>query len=714
MKTAFALIIGLLVSTGALADPNPPSDVTVTAISTTQLDVSWSDTNTTELNYFVERADVIAGPYSIVATLAPNTTIFHDSGLAAGEDYFYRVYASAPVVTYSAQATGSGTTNHNPVAVNDTFAGVNGATITGNVLTNDTDPDNDTLSSVPQTGVFALAANGSFSYAAPATGASYDYPYSISDGKGGNASASVHFDLVPPTAITAFVDPTNGNVPFPRVTRTDTDEVRKLAFPSAEGYGKFADPDIGPGQAFTIFKVSNLNDSGAGSFRACWTATGPRVCIFTVSGTITLATDMLINQNNSNIYVAGQTSPGGIQLASGPAMTAGPLRTVRTNDLVVRYVKARPGVAHVKSTNVQGFGSISGQFSGGVWQGHDIIADHITANWSTDEVFAMVGLDNATMQWSLTSEPIACGPCRSDNNAAHDFSGAFNVTNNHFTMHHNLLMSGRKRMPNIAGNAADVTNNVIYNEGFYAGVAFAGTYATGNSTIVNYVGNWAAHGPRTTNMPDTGQKPHCMYMAAEGAQAPGTGAELYVADNICPHDFTGADNSDIAYLKQPLTNPAGGAQIIFPTPRAGGLSLPTTGAIEAFQTVAKYAGSRQDMFSTPRVDLVEARSLAQLANCANHGYSPAPGQIAAPPAPGYPDLTTGTTWLWTADSDNDGMMDSWELSYAPNLTTLTQNGDHDNDGWSDLEEFLNYLAGDGVEKIADGTVPAPNCGWPAQ
>ena len=51
-------------------------------------------------------------------------------------------------------------------------------------------------------------------------------------------------------------------------------------------YGGSADP--------TVYRVTNLNDDGEGSLRAGLTASGPRVVIFEISGTISLASDIYI------------------------------------------------------------------------------------------------------------------------------------------------------------------------------------------------------------------------------------------------------------------------------------------------------------------------------------------------------------------------------------------------------------------------------------
>lgn len=512
----------------------------------------------------------------------------------------------------------------------------------------------------------------------------------------------------------AYADPTNGDVPVARETRADTDRVRKLAFPTAEGYGRFADAGIGPGEIFQVIKVTNLNDSGTGSFRSCYLAVGPRVCVFTVSGTISVDTDMLAKSSNSRLYVAGQTSPGGIQLKSGPGNSGGPLRTANMSDVIIRYVASRVGTGHKVSTNGQGPGA-GGDYR--TWNAKNIMFDHISEQWHTDDGMNIAGADNATIQWSIQSEPLACPTCRSDLHNNHDY-GAFLTNNNRLSVHHNLFMGGRMRNPNINANVFDLANNVIYNYSNYATQIYVG-FKT--SAVGNIIANWYSIGPRLGNMQESGQRPHCVFAAFEGQPTAGKGFGLYLDGNICRHDLTGKSNmvkdgngvltSPVLYQKGTLLKPDGTPGVLYSSPVNGGVSVNTTDANTAFQMVTAYAGSLRDMHKTPRRDDVDARAVSQVRTCTG-----ASDKLTAVPAPGYPDLAAGSTWSWdNDDTDNDGMLDSWELSFpgVTSLAMLKPNGDFDGDGWSDMEEFLNYLAGDHLVKKASGPVPPPYCGQPA-
>ena len=77
---------------------------------------------------------------------------------------------------------------------------------------------------------------------------------------------------------------------------------QQLAFPSAEGYGKYSKG----GRGGAVYEVTTLNATGTGSLGAAIEASGPRTVVFRVSGTITGNFTI----RNDNITIAGQTAPG--------------------------------------------------------------------------------------------------------------------------------------------------------------------------------------------------------------------------------------------------------------------------------------------------------------------------------------------------------------------------------------------------------------------
>lgn len=259
-------------------------------------------------------------------------------------------------------------------------------------------------------------------------------------------------------------------------------ESTPIAFPGAEGYGKYASG----GRGGKVLIVTNLNDDGEGSFRKAATANGPRIIVFAVSGTIHLNSSISIK---ANATIAGHTAPGdGICIADRGVGLGG-------DNIIIRYMRFRLGDKWQRQAGmVHGSGS-EDAFSGGGKK--NIIIDHCTFSWSNDECFSIYNGDSTTLQWNIISEPLNYSyhfePGDKDWER-HGFGGIWG--GKHLSAHHNLFAHCNNRNPRFNGNRqgiqefVDYTNNVIYNWGsnnIYAGEG-------GNYNIIN---NYFKYGPST-------------------------------------------------------------------------------------------------------------------------------------------------------------------------------------------------------------------------
>ncbi len=140
-----------------------------------------------------------------------------------------------------------------------------------------------------------------------------------------------------------------------------------LAFPGAVGGGKYATG----GRGGEVYHVTNLNDSGEGSFRDAVSKSG-RIVVFDVSGTIELKGNILCQ---SNITIAGQTAPGGsgITLKNYKMGMSG-------DNIICRYISSRPGPYASTSSGNDAWGGAKGSNS---------IIDHCSMGWTTDEQWGL-------------------------------------------------------------------------------------------------------------------------------------------------------------------------------------------------------------------------------------------------------------------------------------------------------------------------------------
>src|SRR5919106_7083867 len=118
-----------------------------------------------------------------------------------------------------------------------------------------------------------------------------------------------------------------------------------VAFPGAEGFGA---QSVG-GRGGKVIEVTNLNDSGPGSLRACVAAQGPRICVFRIGGTITTQSEIVVT--NPYLTIAGQTAPGGgITLRAAQSYHEEPF-VISTHDVIIRFVRFRAGASAIPNSS---------------------------------------------------------------------------------------------------------------------------------------------------------------------------------------------------------------------------------------------------------------------------------------------------------------------------------------------------------------------------
>ena len=431
------------------------------------------------------------------------------------------------------------------------------------------------------------------------------------------------------------------------------------AFPGAEGAGALTPG----GRGGEVIEVTQLSDSGPGSFRAAVEASGPRIVIFRVSGLITLSNRIAIT--SPFLTVAGQTAPGeGICIR-------GETTEINTHDVIIRHLRFRRG-------NLTRRDDALGGYPVG-----NIILDHCSFSWGLDENVSLYrwiektadGKDkkrpaeNVTIQWCISSEAL--------NLHNHAFGGTWGGKNVSF--HHNLFACNTGRNPSIGyGDHVDYRNNVIFN---WQHRTMDGGDA---SSWLNVVANYYKPGP-AANKGDVEYricKPQHLEMFSE-AVTPG---KWHVAENVVEgnarvsaDNWDGGVQFDDSDLKK--SNPAELAAKVRGQQPFPAIPIRQQSAAEAFKLVLEMAGA-----TLPTRDAVDARIIESVrtgkTSVGQNGIIKTPEE-----AGGWPRYKTSRA---AVDSDHDGMPDGWEKKYRLDPKNPADGAqDPDADGYTNVEEFLN-------------------------
>lgn len=434
----------------------------------------------------------------------------------------------------------------------------------------------------------------------------------------------------------------------------------QIAFPGAEGYGRFA---IG-GRGGKVIEVTNLNDDGPGSFRdAVNQEIGPKTIIFNVSGNIELKSRLVINQPYTTI--AGQTAPGeGITITRAPVGLTG-------DDGIARFLRVRIGAGKT----YDGMGLTGANHS---------IIDHCSISWTIDESFSSRGAHNITLQRTLISEALnVAGHGKYESGKMHGYAATIGGDIGSF--HHNLLAHNYGRNWSMGGGLngdgyysgrLDIRNNVVYNWGHRT--------TDGGANEVNFVNNYFKPG---------GASDIFVALTADH-EGVGKGSQRYFFEgNVMPGYFD-ENNQEKGRKSKVRKNAIVEYETFLEKPFFPSY-VNTQSAKEAYKSVLSDVGATQPFFDKHDYRIVNETLKGTYTFKGKK--SNLPGMIDTEKDtggfPNYVSKTRNKNW----DTDHDGLPNWWENQFNLNPNSKENdfsdsNLDDDKNGYTQLEEYLHWMA----------------------
>lgn len=440
---------------------------------------------------------------------------------------------------------------------------------------------------------------------------------------------------------------------------------QQLAFPGAEGYGRFA-KGARASDSPEVYHVTNLDDSGKGSLRDAISQPN-RIVVFDVAGVIKLKSRLVFSKN---LTIAGQTAPGeGVVIYGNGVSFSG------ADNIIVRYLRIRMGI-----------GGTSGADAAGIANGGNMIFDHVSTTWGLDENFSInwdsKGFEpyNITIQNSIIGQGIMVHAC-----------GGLIQTNGGVTLYRNLYIDNKTRNPKAKG-LNQFVNNVVYNWGDGGAYILGDTEASSWGVITN---NYFIKGPVNGTKAFTRAK---------------TAFQVYQKGNMIDYDQDGILNGYEATeddYRRDASNPEsenvtfvkslndfdysnydrrrlvdGEKVVVTTTPEKHPVIDGETTAVDAYHWIVDKAGA-----SLPVRDEVDNYMIDELLSLGTKGALLS-GESELGLVNGIGNIFGGNRLL---DTDNDGMPDVWE-----DANGLDKNNPDDavmmaDNGYLNIENYINSI-----------------------
>ncbi|MGE4433841.1 MAG: T9SS type A sorting domain-containing protein [Bacteroidales bacterium] len=403
-------------------------------------------------------------------------------------------------------------------------------------------------------------------------------------------------------------------------------QTSQLAFPGAEGFGKYA---VG-GRYGSVYRVTNLNDSGTGSLRDAVSSSN-RIIVFEVAGVININSPLVFS---NNLYIAGQTAPGeGIVIYGDRSSFSGASNTI------VRHIRFRMGK-----------GGASGADAVGIANGTHMIFDHVSVAWGLDETFSISpdnkgALGNITIQNSIIGQGLL----------SHSAGGLIQADN--ITLYRNLYVDNSTRNPKVKGKNQYV-NNIVYN---WKNAAYImGGESTGDA-YCNAVSNLFIKGPSGGSVAFSGGNSLFHLYAADNW------VDKTADGNLSPYLIPNAEYSGGPdFQAQPYDYP----------------QLPTWTANQLVDSLLPVVGA-----SLPYRDLADWYMVNEVRSFGLEGkLISEENQLPI----GIPSSWTFWSGIARADRDQDGMPDAWEIANQCNPDVNDAMTIADN-GYANIENYINSI-----------------------
>jgi len=402
---------------------------------------------------------------------------------------------------------------------------------------------------------------------------------------------------------------------------------QQLAFPGAQGWGRFATG----GRTGTVYHVTNLNDSGAGSLRDAVSQPN-RIVVFDVAGVIKINSRIVFAKN---LYVAGQTAPGeGVTVYGNGVSFSGATNTI------VRYMRFRMGK-----------GGASGKDCAGIANGTNMIFDHCSFSWGLDETFSInpdgkgENPENITISNTIMGQGLM----------THSAGGL--MQSNNITLYRNLYCDNSTRNNKIKG-INQYVNNIVYN---WKNAAYNMGGDSAGDSYCNIESNLFINGPAKGGAAFTGGNSNFHFYGDDNWQDSNMDGKY---DPVLVTDYSAGDRQNVPYNYPELEKLPGNTLVENLLPTVGA-SLPYRDYSDCYMIDEVYS------FGTKGALIYDEKTLIY----------------------GAPD--TWTVWEGNkrVDTDGDGMPDAWEEANGtdPNKNDAMAIAAN---GYANIENYINSITRD--------------------